>query len=676
MKKIDGHSTDLVAENIEKLKSLFPELITEGPEGLSVNVDVLKALVGDQTLTDCDEKYGLNWFGKRRARQLALTPSTGTLRPAPEESEDWDATQNLFIEGDNLEVLKLLQKSYAGKVKLIYIDPPYNTGKDFIYKDDFRDNIRNYKKLTGQVDEEGSPLTTNTEASGRFHTDWLDMIYPRLKLARNLLRKDGVLFVSCDDNEVANLRLVLNEIFGEENFIASVIWQKVFSPKNSARHFSEDHDYILVYAQNAETWRPRLLPRTKAMEARYDNPDNDPRGPWTSGDLSARNYYGEGVYPVTCPSGRIIEGPPPGTYWRVSKEKFEELDRDKRIWWGNDGDNMPRLKRFLSEVKQGRVPQTLWTYKEVGHTQDAKKQLLELVQFEHRDNVLDTVKPTSLIRRMLQLATDPEAGDIVLDFFAGSGPTGHAVFEQNQADDGNRRYILVQIPEPLPKPETHLHTLSDITKERLRRAGAKIREEMAREAAKNAKDSNDETLRAFASSREPDTLDTGFRVFKLDSSNIKAWNPRTDDLEADLADQMEHILPDRTEADLLYELLLKLGLDLCVPIETRYMAREVAKNAKNYNEETLRAFVASRESDSDLAVHAIGGGVLMTCLAEKITTEETEALGLGIVEWHKALAPAGDTSCVFRDSAFENDVAKTNLAAILEQAGIANVRSL
>ncbi len=623
----EAQSADLVAENIEKLKILFPELVTEGPEGLSVNVDVLKQLVGDQTVTDCAEKYGLNWFGKRRARQLALTPSTGTLRPAPDESEDWDTTQNLFIEGDNLEVLKLLQKSYAGKVKLIYIDPPYNTGKDFIYRDDFRDNIRNYKKLTGQVDEEGSPLTTNTEASGRFHTDWLDMIYPRLKLARNLLRKDGVLFVSCDDNEVANLRLVLNEIFGEENFIASVIWQKVFSPKNSARHFSEDHDYILVYAQNAETWRPRLLPRTKAMEARYDNPDNDPRGPWTSGDLSARNYYGEGVYPVTCPSGRIIEGPPPGTYWRVSKEKFEELDRDKRIWWGNDGDNMPRLKRFLSEVKQGRVPQTLWTYKEVGHTQDAKKQLLELVHFENRDNVLDTVKPTSLIRRMLQLATEPDARDIVLDFFAGSGPTGHAVFEQNQVDDGNRRYILVQIPEPLPKPETHLHTLADITKERLRRAAKKIKEE------------------------HPEwNGDTGFRVFKLDSSNIKAWNPRTDDLEADLADQMEHILPDRTEADLLYELLLKLGLDLCVPIEQKEIAGKT--------------------------VHAIGGGVLMTCLAEKITTEETESLGLGIVGWHKELAPAGDTTCVFLDSAFENDVAKTNLAAILEQAGIANVRSL
>jgi len=631
MQKIEPHhpearSADLIAENVAKLQKMFPELITEGPDGVSVNVDVLKALVGDRTVTDCDEKYGLNWHGKRRARHLALTPSTGTLRLCPEESENWETTQNIFIEGDNLEVLKLLQKSYAGKVKLIYIDPPYNTGKDFIYRDDFRDNIRNYKKLTGQVDEEGSPLTSNTETSGRFHTDWLNMMYPRLKLARNLLREDGVIFVSCDDNEVANLRLALNEIFGEENFIASVIWQKVFSPKNSARHFSEDHDYIVVYARSAETWRPRLLPRTKAMEARYDNPDNDPRGPWTSGDLSARNYYSEGVYAVTCPSGRVIDGPPPGTYWRVSKEKFEELDRDNRIWWGKDGNGMPRLKRFLSEVQQGRVPQTLWPYKEVGHTQDAKKQLLELVHFENRDNVLDTVKPASLIRRILHIATQPETGDIVLDFFAGSGPTGQAVFEQNQEDGGDRRFILVQIPEPLPKPEARLHTLADITKERLRRTAKKLKEE------------------------HPDwDGDTGFRVFKLDSSNIKAWNPQPENVEQALFDHVEHILPGRTEADLLYELLLKLGLDLCVPIETRDITGKT--------------------------VHAIGGGVLMACLVERISADDAEALGQGIVEWHKELAPVGDTSCVFRDSAFENDVAKTNLAAILEQHGITNVRS-
>jgi adenine-specific DNA-methyltransferase len=293
------------------------------------------------------------------------------------------------------------------------------------------------------------------------------MMYPRVYLAKNLLRNDGVIFVSCDDNEIANLRALMNEIFGEENFVASVIWQKVFSPKNSAKHLSQDHDYIVIYARQAETWRPELLPRTEEMEARYDNPDNDPRGPWTSGDLSARNYYSEGLYQITSPAGRIIPGPPPGSYWRVSKEKFDELNNDKRVWWGKDGNGVPRLKRFLSEVKQGRVPQTLWPYAEVGHTQDAKKELLEFVKFENTDNVLDTVKPTALIRRMLQISTRTTGNDIVLDFFAGSGSTGHAVLAQNCEDGGDRKFILVQLPEPLPRAEKQLKTLADISKARL-----------------------------------------------------------------------------------------------------------------------------------------------------------------------------------------------------------------
>ena len=308
-----------------------------------------------------------------------------------------------MIEGDNLEVLKLLQKSYAGKVKLIYIDPPYNTGKDFVYPDNFQDNIKNYLELTGQV-EGGRKISSNTEASGRFHTDWLNMMYPRLRLARNLLKHDGVVFISCDDNEVQNLRALMDDVFGGENFVATVIWQKVYSPKNSARHFSEDHDYLLVYAKDAEVWAPRLLPRTEDMEARYLNPDNDQRGPWKPGDLSARNYYGEGTYAISCPSGRVIEGPPSGRYWVISTVKFEELDRDRRIWWGSDGNNVPAIKRFLSEVKAGRVPQTLWTYEEVGHTQEAKKELISLVDFPNSDVVFDTPKPTRLIRRILQLA--------------------------------------------------------------------------------------------------------------------------------------------------------------------------------------------------------------------------------------------------------------------------------
>lgn len=363
MQKIDAqspeaHSADLKAENIDKLKALFPELITEGPNGVAVNQDVLKQLVGDATVTDADEKYGLNWHGKRAARQLALTPSTGTLLPCPDESLDWDTTQNLMIEGDNLEVLKLLQKSYAGKVKLIYIDPPYNTGKDFVYPDNFQDNIKNYLELTGQA-VGGAKISSNTDTSGRFHTDWLNMIYPRLKLARNLLNEEGAIFVSIADHEIHNLRTVMDDIFGEENFIANVIWQKMYAPKSSAKHFSEDHDYIVIYAKNGETWRPKLLPRTAEQDAIFKNPDNDPRGLWRANNLAARNYYSKGTYSITCPSGRVISGPPSGSYWRYSEEKFRELDADNRIWWGADGNNVPAPKIFLSEVKDGRVPQTL-----------------------------------------------------------------------------------------------------------------------------------------------------------------------------------------------------------------------------------------------------------------------------------------------------------------------------
>ncbi|MCW8175550.1 site-specific DNA-methyltransferase [Verminephrobacter aporrectodeae] len=623
----EAQSADLIGDNIAKLKALFPELLTETAQGAAINVDVLKALVGDASAFDGEEKYGLNWHGKRRARQIALTPSTGTLRPCPEESVDWDSTQNLMIEGDNLEVLKLLQKSYAGKVKLIYIDPPYNTGKDFVYPDNFQDNIKNYLELTGQT-EGGAKITTNTEASGRFHTDWLNMIYPRLKLAHSLLQSDGVIFVSIADHEIHNLRAVMNEVFGEENFVATVIWQKVYSPKNSARHFSEDHDYIVVYAKNAETWVPRLLPRTKEMEARYANSDNDPRGPWKAGDLSARNSYGEGTYPITTPSGRQLSGPPPGSYWRVSRSKFDQLDADKRIWWGPDGNNVPAIKRFLSEVRDGRVPQTLWTYEEVGHTQDAKKELIATVDFPNSDVIFDTPKPTRLLRRILQLATSPENNDLVLDFFAGTGSMMDAVYQQNAKDGGKRRCIVVQLPEPLVGGEVVGWTsIADITRARLVGAGKRC--------------------------READPMfsgDVGFRTFKLDTSNIRAWNPNASDLEGSLLANLEHIEHGRSESDVLYEVLIKLGLDLCVPIEQREIAGK--------------------------GVHNIGGGTLMACLGGKIAVADAEPLALGIAAWREEQGTAGDTTVVFCDSAFENDVAKSNLAAILEQHGIKQLRSL
>jgi len=363
----------------------------------------------------------------------------------------------------------------------------------------------------------------------------------------------------------------------------------VFSPKNSAKHFSADHDYIVVYARRGDVWRPQLLPRTEEMEARYDNPDNDARGPWTSGDLSARNYYSEGIYSVTCPSGRVVEGPPPGTYWRVRKEKFLELDRDGRVWWGKDGNGTPRLKRFLSDVKQGKVPQTFWPYSEVGHTQDAKKELLEQVPFEQTDNVLDTVKPVALVRRMLQLATRPAEGDIILDFFAGSGSTGHAVAAQNAEDGGNRSFILVQLPEPLPRPETILKTIADICKERIRHVMQKL----------DAKDAEQLDLKGA-----PSGPLRGFRVLGLADSNFRAWDAESPKDAAGLAQQLElhvdHVRDDRTPIDILYELLLKSGFPLTTPVEEKTLA--------------------------DKTVYSVAGGALMICLDRQLTLDLIRAV--------------------------------------------------
>ena len=638
----EAQSANLVAGNIATLKALFPELITEGAGGAAINVDVLKALVGDATVTDAEEKYGLNWHGKRRARQLALTPSTGTLRPCPEDSVDWDSTQNLMIEGDNLEVLKLLQKSYAGKVKLIYIDPPYNTGKDFVYPDNFQDSIKHYMELTGQV-EGGAKVSSNTEASGRFHTDWLNMMYSRLKLASALLRPDGFIFISIDDGEVANLKSICNEIFGEENFVGSVAWQKTYSPANDKKGIDAMHDYIVVY-RRSDSATINLLPRTAKQDDAYTNPDEDPRGPWKAVDATRAEHRDYAFYPIITPAGKEV-WPAQGRSWVFTKEELPSLLADSRLWFGRDGSSKPSKKLFLTEVKQGLTPTTWWSHEDGGHNDEAKKELKALFP---EALPFDTPKPIRLIQRILQIGTKSDGNDLILDFFAGSGTSAHAVFGLNAIDRAARRVILVQLQEVAEG--TQFPTIASVTKERLRRAGAKVK---------------------------ADNLgwqgDTGFRVYKLDQSNLRAWQP-SGDLERDLVDAVEHIIPGRSEQDVLTEILLKLGLDLCVPIETR----RVPALTPNPSPEG-RGGHAGRSSPAgrgEFAVHAIGGGVLMACLDTRITAQDAEPLALGIADWHAALAPAGDTTCVFRDSAFENDEAKTNLAAILSQHGIHHVRSL
>lgn len=666
----EAQSADIVAGNIAKLKALFPELLTEGASGMEVNFDVLSQLVG-KVATDADEKYGLNWHGKRRARQLALTPSTGTLRPCVVESVDWDTTQNLMIEGDNLEVLKLLQKSYASKVKMIYIDPPYNTGKDFVYPDNFQDNIKNYLELTGQT-EGSQKISSNTEANGRFHTDWLNMLYPRLLLARSLLRRDGVVMISIDDKELHNLRSFANEIFGEENFVAAVNVVTNMKGRNDKKHIAACHEYVVIYA--GIDFVSNGLPLTDEQKAAFKYSDKN-QNKYALRDLRKRGgpdrredrpkmffpiYWDEAT--GQCSLDRkgdtdieILPFRSDGVEgcWRWGKEKVGthldwlkakrsdrsgRLDVEHRVYLDPNVSLEVEADDEQDEEDEGAIertskPKSIWIGGEFS-SDSGKRALKELLP----GTAFDFPKSVEFIRTCVLLGSSND--DIVMDFFAGSATCGQAVMVQNAIDGQKRRYVMVQLPEPLDPNEKEQkaaaaycdsigrpRNVAEVTKERLRRAGSKVKAEYP----------------LFAG-------DNGFRVFKLDNSNIRAWNPDRDNLEKTLLDHEEHILPGRTEADIVYELLLKLGLDLCVPMESRSIAGKM--------------------------VGSIGGGVLMTCLADKITRDDVEPLAQGIVAWHKELAPAGDTTCIFRDSAFADDVAKSNLAAILAQYGIGNVRSL
>ena len=719
----ETQSPDLMAENLAQLKALFPELVTEGKAGASVNVDVLKALVGDKTVSDAEEKYGLNWHGKRQARQLALTPSTGTLRPCPAESVNWDTTQNMMIEGDNLEVLKLLQKSYAGQVKIIYIDPPYNTGSDFVYPDNFQDNIKNYLELTGQTGEGGNKLSSNTEASGRFHTDWLNMMYPRLKLAQNLLKKDGVIFISIDDHEMDNLRLTCDEIFGEENFIVSLFWEK--GRKNDSKLFSCGHDYMLVYAKSKALltelkirWRETkpgaaeiqdeymrlkglhngecsavqkglrefyaLLPKNHPSKklSRYSNVDE--RGVWRDDNMSWPGGGGPS-YAVLHPTTKLPCKVPEGG-WRYSTlAKMNEMITAGRVMFRKDHTEPPIRKTYLVRGDGDETQEDLDDLDDDdagiqvagSYFYRSALQASNLMLDLFGEKVFDSPKDHEVLGRWFSYVCGSEKDAIIVDFFAGSGTTGHAVMAQNASDGSNHRFLLVQLPEPLA-PESKdqkaaatfcdklkkPRTIAELTKERLRRAGTKIRTEwetqqkLREDATARSKElkhpelfSAVEPLRDSMISRDTVQLpDLGFRVFKLASSNIQAWDPDSAKLADTLEASVEHLKTDRTENDILFELLLKLGLDLTVAIEEKAIAGK--------------------------KVQSVGAGTLLVCLAPKISRKDAEPLALGMAAWHKELAPAGECTVVFKDSAFADDVAKTNLAAILEQHGLGNVRSL
>ena len=610
---MDGMSMNLEQANMDKLKAVFPECFAEG----KLDIDKLLSLCGEYIDNDF-EKYKFEWKGKAESLRLAQKRSTGTLRPCPEDSVNWDTTQNLYIEGDNLEVLKLLQTAYFRKVKMIYIDPPYNTGNDFVYEDDFADPMARYKEVTQQTTK------SNPETMGRFHTNWLNMMYPRLRLASNLLRDDGVIFISIDDNEVFNLIKICDEVFGEENFVESVIWEKKYSPANDAKWLSDNHDYILIYAKQKEIWRPKLLPRGEEQNSRYTNRDNDPRGDWKAADMTVKSYSSSYDYPITTPSGRVVT-PSEGRCWNTSKENFEKLVADNRIWFGENGDNMPAVKKFLTEVKDGVVPLTIWKYEEVGHNQEGRQELKKL--FDNK-GFFDGPKPVRLINKILKIANIGE-NDIILDFFSGSATTAHAVMQLNKEDGGNRKFICVQLPEVCEENteayKAGYKTICEIGKERIRRAGKSLTE-------------TDAQLTLDDADKSP--LDIGFRVLKLDSSNLKTWDttPVEEEQMSLFVERMNNMVhrvkTDRTDMDMVFEVMLKLGVQPTTVVEK-----------KDVNGKT---------------VYTVGNdSLLLICLAESVKPEDVEAMA--------EFAPG--KIVISRDS-FADDTAMANAHYILRDRKI------
>ena len=614
MDKLRMQSSNGVEDNITKIAQLFPDCVTETVDERSgqpkhlIDFEKLKQNLSDSVMSERAERYQFTWPDKSKAILLANSPINATLRPCREDSVDFDNTQNLYIEGDNLDVLKCLKETYLHKVKMIYIDPPYNTGNDFVYEDDFAQSSEEYLANSGQFDEQGNRMFTNAESNGRFHTDWLNMIYPRLKVARDLLTDDGVIFISIDDNEAKNLKNISDEIFGERNFLAQIVWERAFAPINLMKHFSPSHDYIICYAKNIEKAICHGIERSKEANDRYSNPDNDPRGVWSSSDISVGPAIQDNIYTITTPSGREVE-PPAGRSWRLSRNAFRERLRDNRIWFGPDGDGVPRIKRFLSELrKTGITPMTIWKHNEVEHSQAATQKLAKL--FDGK-KYFDYPKPVPLIERCLQLYTNKDS--LILDFFSGSATTAHAVMQLNSEDGGNRKFIMVQLPEKTEEKseafKAGYKNICEIGKERIRRAGKKIKEE---------------------SPLTTQDLDTGFRVLKLDSTNMQDiyYSPK-DISQADLFLQVDNVKPDRTGEDLLFQVMLELGATLDSKIETTTVAGKTIYN--------------------------VAEGYLVACFDPDVTDDVV-----------KSIAQMQPAYAVLRDTSMKDDSTATNFEQIFK----------
>lgn len=613
--RLELRSDNIAEDKRQELLRLFPEIRTEGGK---LDFERLKLALGEAVDVG-KERYGMNWPGKADCFRTIQAPSVGTLRPCQEESVNFDTTENLIIEGDNLEVLKLLQKSYLGKVKMIYIDPPYNTGNDFIYPDNYTESLQTYLEYTGQVDAEGKKFSTNTEADGRFHSKWLNMMYPRLYLARNLLSDEGFLFISIDDREYDSLRKLCGEVFGEEAIIGVIVWRRRQVPDNrNLSNFSTDHEYVLVVTRTGST----LIGQAKDL-AKYSNPDNDPRGPWMSDNLTGlanaqerRNLH----YDIVNPGTGVSYPPLPSRGWCFERRRMLRLIEENRILWPASPDGRPRLKRFLNEIRSHFTGFS--SVQDPGFTTDGTRELEELFG----EKILGFPKPTKLVSLLLSQATHSTSGDIILDFFAGSGTTAHAALELNKQEGGSRKFILVQLPEPTGRED--YPTIADIAKERVRRVIGKLNEEDA------------DKLDLGGAKKQ----DRGFRVFKLAESNLKPWNADAPkDAEAlgrQLDLHVDHIREGRMADDLLYEILLKSGFPLTTPVETLTLAGK--------------------------AVHSVAGGALLICLERELT-----------LELIRVMAERKPERVVCLDEGFAgNDQLKANAVQTFRTKGVTNFRTV